>query len=243
MIHTQIFYNELCDMWFIRNGEIRLVKPYRAKVIDNKDPLNQNRIKVFIPELMKNVKGIWARPLYDFKKVAISPQVGDIVLIIFENGNIQQATYIGHVRLSCPTTKQKDYCGTIEDKDSSPNDYWVLETPLYRRLRLSDSKNLIQLGNYQTKRIFEINDNDKVIIIQSQNTNRVIKIDDSNNNITIQTSKGIIQIDDNASQIKARIGNSSVVLSESDIQAKCGNSIIYIDDSKVKIQSNVIMLN
>jgi len=247
MVLTQIFHNELCDMWFIRNGEVRVFQTFRAKVIDNKDPLNQNRVKVFIPELMKNIKGIWVRPSYNFNKVAVSPQVGDTVLVMFENGNLQNGVYIGHVRLSCPKDKNNLDCGSIEDKEqdiqNSPLDYWLLETPNLRRIRLSDSKNLIQLGSYTSKRILEIDDQNQIIKLESTNCNRIFHIDDKAKKIIIQTPNGTIEIDDNDPHIKATIGQSTVMLQPSKIIAKCGGSRIQMDTSKIMAQANLIMLN
>ena len=75
-------------------GSVKAFGVYRAKVIENKDPLNQNRVKVYIPELfitgVQDVDGIWARPIYLFSSQAITPRIGDTVLVMFENGDLQK---------------------------------------------------------------------------------------------------------------------------------------------------------
>jgi hypothetical protein len=241
------FLNELCEMWFIRNGERRSEKVYRAKVVDNKDPLGQNRVKVYIPELMKRVSGIWARPSYHFKKQAITPQVGDVVLVTFENGNLQLPIYVGHVRLACPQDKTKDYCGYIQEKETDPQnvpqDFWLLETPDNRRFRANDYRKQIQIESFNTKRIVEIDDQHKYIEIRSETTSRRIKIDDENGKIIIETPKGKIEIDDNEPHIDATIGQSQVHMTPSSVDVKCGSSNIHIDGNQIRAKSSVIFLN
>jgi len=245
MIINHIFHNELVDMWFIRNGEVRVCQTFRAKVVDNKDPLNQNRLKVFIPELMKTVKGIWARPVFNFNKMAISPQVGDTVLVTFENGNLQNGVVIGHVRLDCPNQETYTNCGVIKDKEKdiqkSPLDFWLLETPNERRIRLSDSKNLIQLGSYTSNRILEIDDQNQCTYLKTPD--KIIKIDDKHKKIIIKTPNGLIEIDDNTPSVKAHIGQSDVTLYKDKIKASCGQSLVQIDTNKILGQANIILLN
>jgi len=248
MIQQEPFLNRFINSWwFVKSGELRLTQTYRAKVVDNVDPLHQNRVKVYIPELMKNVEGIWARPLYSFKKVAITPQVGDVVLVLFENGNLQFPVYIGHDRLSCPDKKEPTLCGCIEDKvkdpPNTPLDFWLLETPEFRRVRLDDFNDRLQIGNYQTKRIFEIDDKNQFIKLESQTTNRVIKIDDKAKKIIISTPKAHIIIDDNEPSIDATIGQSKVHMKPDSIKANCSGSFALIDPSKIQLKANVILLN
>jgi hypothetical protein len=247
MIHVNIYENELCDMWFIRNGELRALKLYRAKVVDNKDPLKQNRVKVFIPELMKDLSGIWARPLYYFKKTAITPEIGDSVVVFFENGNLQTPVYIGHVRLECYQDTNHPACGKIQAKEQDvqqcPYDFWLLETPNYRRIRLSDSKKTIQIGSYTTKRILELDDQHNIIRIENQNTGRVIQIDDNAQRILIQTPQATVELNDSAGHIQAKIGNSEIQMTSSQITAKNSGSFVQIDSQKVQVKAGVIMLN
>jgi len=241
------FLNVLCDMWFIRNGEQRSSKVYRAKVVDNKDPLSQNRVKVYIPELMKRVSGVWARPSYHFRKQAITPQIGDVVLVVFENGNFQLPVYVGHVRLTCPQGDKHNHCGYIEEKikdyQHAPEDYWLLETPDNRRFRANDYNKQIQIESFNTKRIIEIDDQHDYIEIRSENTSRRIKIDDDAKKIVIETPKSVIEIDDNEPHIDARIGNTKAHLTPKSADVSCGSSNIHIDNHQIRAKASVIMLN
>jgi len=228
MIYQKDNISNFIDNWFIKEGDIKLTGFFRAKVVDNVDPLKQNQIKVYIPELMKNVDGIWARPLYHFSTQAITPQIGDCVLVTFESGDLQKPVYIGHVRLSCPTSTSDKACGTIEDKvklniEDIPKDFWLLETPNKRYIRLSDALETIQ--------------------IKSKTTQRLIEINDSSGKIEIKTPKCYIVLDDANSHIQAKVGNSYVTLTPSSIEAKVNNSKAYIDSSKIQLRSNVILLN
>ena len=227
MIYLKDNISNFIDNWFIKEGDIRLTGFFRAKVVDNVDPKKQNQIKVYIPELMKNIDGIWARPLYHFTKQAITPQIGDYVLVTFESGDLQKPVYIGHVRLFCQSAIDNT-CGHIEDKEKlSPNDipkdFWLLETPDGRYIRLSDAL--------------------KVIQIKSKTTQRYIEINDSAGKIEIKTPRCYVVLDDANNHIQAKIGSSSVTLTPSTIDAKVNNSRIHMDSNKIQLKSNVILLN
>lgn len=71
---------------------------YVATVIDNEDPENLHRLKVFIPEI-NNGFIIWVPPAEDwvserFYIKSPTPQVDDQVYVIFRMGNVQNGRWI-----------------------------------------------------------------------------------------------------------------------------------------------------
>ena len=57
---------------------------YRASVVDNADPLTQDRLSVLVPDV--GYDATWARPCFSPGSVDL-PAVGDEVLISFEGGD------------------------------------------------------------------------------------------------------------------------------------------------------------
>ena len=112
---------------------------YYAKVIDNADPDNLNRVKFFCSEL--NLRpDYWALPAMGITGghgLRSLPAVGDNILLRFKNGNLRQAVWEpGHTpkgnQISEATDKDKHVFKTaggvlvlIDDKDKS----YSIETP------------------------------------------------------------------------------------------------------------------
>lgn len=72
----------------------RYYSNYRGFVIDNKDPNNQNRVKVVIPSMNPNTKkGVWAYPKNSWGGkdygVSMIPKNNDMVIIEFEHGDTE----------------------------------------------------------------------------------------------------------------------------------------------------------
>ena len=84
---------------------------YRAKCIDNKDPLKTGRIKIVIPEVnytkYKEGEGVWAYPCTPFAGCNLEesdvsdfgclmiPPINSYVFIFFEGGDINRPVYFG----------------------------------------------------------------------------------------------------------------------------------------------------
>jgi hypothetical protein len=58
---------------------------YRGAVVDDADPLQQNRLGVVVPEVYGDDVSVWAAPLQS--SAASLPVVGDLVLVSFEHGD------------------------------------------------------------------------------------------------------------------------------------------------------------
>ena len=57
---------------------------YRAVVVDDADPMQQNRLGVIVPDVYGDDVSVWAAPL---SAGASPPPIGDLVLISFELGD------------------------------------------------------------------------------------------------------------------------------------------------------------
>ena len=123
---------------------------YRAKCVDNKDPLKTGRIKVWIPKLnythIDEDQGIWALPctpyaasnlekkgeaVTDFGSLYVPP-VDSFVYIFFEDGDQNKPRYFGANIIE----------GGIPTENQAGNQWWnkhtVIKTPAKRIIFVSD---------------------------------------------------------------------------------------------------------
>ena len=82
-----------------RRPELWNWKYYRAKVVDNKDPLKIGRARVTIDGIYpegKNDLLPWVSRLTDNLKTFEAPEVGDELCVIFPFDDVYHPFYIGH---------------------------------------------------------------------------------------------------------------------------------------------------
>lgn len=72
---------------------------YRAIVMDNEDPQLWGRIRVKCPKVLGEYLSAWCMPcvslLGDDSGIFRIPKVGDLVWIMFEEGDLKKPVYIG----------------------------------------------------------------------------------------------------------------------------------------------------
>ena len=124
---------------------------YRAKCIDNKDPLKTGRIKVFIPKVhrtkVEETEGTWAypctpyagsnlepdakEPIHDFGSLYVPP-IDSFVYVFFEDGDQSKVRYFGGLITQ----------GAIPTENQAGDQYWdkhtVIKTPKKRLIFVSD---------------------------------------------------------------------------------------------------------
>lgn len=66
---------------------------YRARIVDLNDPMEKGRIRVTPPSDMGEALAVWAPAV--ITETLSSAQVGDMVLIAFENGNTSYPIVLG----------------------------------------------------------------------------------------------------------------------------------------------------
>jgi uncharacterized protein involved in type VI secretion and phage assembly len=169
-------------------------------VMDNKDPNGLGRIKVKFHGLSDDEIGHWARIATLMagaeRGTFFLPEVGDEVLVVFEQGDITRPYVIGALWSS-------------EDKPPDAN---------------ADGENNLRFIKSRSGHLIRLDDTDgseKIEIIDKSGDNSII-IDTSGNTITIRSSQDIII---EASQGTIKLDAKNVEISSSDstkIQAKGG---------------------
>ena len=64
---------------------------YPGIVISNTDPLNQNRITMYVPQFLGTAQSGWAMPMIG---ILVAPQPGELVYASFMGGDVSQPVYI-----------------------------------------------------------------------------------------------------------------------------------------------------
>ncbi len=140
--------------------------PYRAIVVDNKDPDGQGKIQVVCPRaLLTEFNGIWILPMMDGagndKGVFWPPDVKDGVWIFFDNGDpTRPCGYIGgwygggelHDDLSVSLTKTPERRGFVTPggnriilDDSDGEEKVTIQSKGGQRVQVAGSK--VRIGN------------------------------------------------------------------------------------------------
>jgi hypothetical protein len=76
-------------------GNTRFFGTYRGVVVDTSDPLNQNRVKLRIPQVLANEVTDWAWFVNTPGNNLVLPKAGDGVWVQFEGGDPSYPIWIG----------------------------------------------------------------------------------------------------------------------------------------------------
>lgn len=77
------------------DGKARFYGMYRGVVADTRDPLNKNRIKVRIPQVLDNQVTEWAWPVSTSGLSLPLPLTGQGVWVMFEGGDVSFPIWVG----------------------------------------------------------------------------------------------------------------------------------------------------
>ena len=126
---------------------------YRGTVADNKDPRNQGRIKVKVPEILGDVESGWALPCapYAGDKTGIHavPAVDAGVWIEFEAGDVSRPIWVGCWWKSNATP-------TDEDGSAATPDVKIARSEKGLLLALHDDSQVIALADSNGANILKI---------------------------------------------------------------------------------------
>lgn len=117
---------------------------YRGTVYSNRDPANQGRLKIQIPQLLAATPTEWAWPVTDEIVQNKLPEVGQGVWVMFEGGNIDFPIWLG-VFGKPQTSGSRMYVGSLPS-DSYPATI-VTSAGFSGKLHLQLIDTLIALAN------------------------------------------------------------------------------------------------
>jgi len=239
-----------------------LLGMYRAKVVDNQDPLLFGRVMVWIPDIMPlvdNKSGIWARPANNpiggrnleegsdnhFLGTSYIPKSGSWVWIFFEAGNINRPYYFAALDLENAKVLPECQIG------SSPSNKWVVfKSHDGRCIIISDDPDDARVEITGKKRSLSSppsGDTNSVLTIDGNQTTILLDERDGKEKILIRTYKGDfinIGIDDStlqayfASDIQIKTDGSLFLTADSDIYLYSGGSIFQESVGDTNIKSN-----
>lgn len=188
-------------------------------VTDNNDPLNLGRVQVHLPSLSDDIVTSWARiavPMAGNQRGFYTlPEVGDEVLVGFEQGNPEFPYILG----SLWNSKDKP----PETNQNSTNDHRSLTSRSGHVIRLDDTN-----GQEQIQIIDKSTDN-SVVISTADNSIKITAQGD----ITIESSGGKVTIQGNDVEIKAN--NSVKVDGDSSVQVS--------SNARTTIKGNQVAIN
>jgi len=216
---------------------------YRAKVVDNNDPDNFSRVKVWIPHIMVDISesdGIWALPannpiggrnVQNNKKFGTSyiPPKDSWVWIFFENGNVNYPYYFAG--LSLYNEENKDL---PEIQEGSNKDKWVIfRSPDGRTIVVSDDPKDSRIEITGKKR------NDDVYSIDGNQTTILLNEGENGEQVLIKTHNGIylnIDVDDGAIYLNST--DKVVLASGSNLDLLAGGNVNLKSVGDITIQSS-----
>ncbi len=208
-----------------------------AKVTNIKDPENLDRIKCeFITANTEALELDWAYVMTPFGGnecgFYFMPNVGDIVLVLFENGDIRRPYIIGSIwgKLAEPPQRLKDgknevyqiktpNNSTIELSDVKDKETITIKTPKERQVVLNDEKQLVELTDKDNSVTLDGGKGEVTIVCKNKLTIKVgssaqIVIDGAAGNVKIEGKQAIklegAQIEVNATAKSTIKGNAQV---------------------------------
>ena len=228
-----------------------------AVVTNTNDPKDWGRIKVVFPWMSEESESDWARvigpgggPNAGFMAV---PDVGDEVLIAFEQGDFSRPFVLGGVwstRLPIPqeAAQASNQQKPLVRSWRSRNGHWIsmhddrdqkihMETTDGRYLELNDKKRYMELKSRSSSRRIKIDDKNRTLKIETT-SGHLIELSDANREISIQTADGQqIVLDDKNHAITAANQYNAVRLSPSGVQVDSKVEVIVKADLNLYLQA------
>lgn len=158
---------------FIEKNENKYWGKYRGFVSDRNDPEQLGRLKVKVPSLLADAVTGWAWPVVPYAGAGIGsfflPQVGDIVWVEFEEGELEHPLWTG-----CSWAKPGGQAEIPQEAQQSYPDRQVIKTLSGNVIILSDAS-----GSEQ-------------IVIRAKSGCEIV-IDPNANSVTVQADSVIVQ--------------------------------------------------
>jgi len=230
---------------------------YRAKVVDNKDPLFFGRVKIWIPDIFVDIpetEGLWARPANnpiggrndkmddEGKKrygTLYIPEVSSWVWVFFEGGNVNRPYYWSALDIENTLVPPENRVGQeYQEKwtifrSKQGRVILVSDDPYDERIEITGKKSSIE-------DVYTIEGNQKTILIDERRGKEKILIKDQNGNyINIDTINNTINIY-SINDTKQKVGQSYSIIVEGDMKIKVSGNLSYEVDGQIHIKASDI---
>lgn len=90
---------------------------YRGSVFDNRDPYNNNRLKIIVPQILGSTPTEWAWGIDNSSVKVSAPAIGQGVLVVFEGGDPLYPIWIGTFGKAATSDKAM-YVSTLSSSTS-----------------------------------------------------------------------------------------------------------------------------
>ena len=212
-----------------------------AKVTNIKDPENLGRVKCAFLTANKDALELdWAYVMTPFGGnnygLFCMPNVNDIVLVAFEDGDKRRPFIIGSIWGNIVTPH-------VQIKDGKNNIY-QLKTPNQTIIELNDEKDKGALS-VKTPKGIEINLSDEKKTVEVKDGSNTITLDGNGgevtikckNKLTIEVGSASISIDGSTGAIKIK-GNQSVSIEGSQVNINANTNATLKGNTQVSIESS-----
>ncbi len=242
---------------------------YRSKVVDNEDPENRNRVKIWCPDTMPEVdesKGLWAWSANNpvggrnsegtddnhFMGSSYIPKKDSWVWVFFELGNPNRPHYWGAVDIEAPEDS-KTALPEVRGKKQSPDKWVIFKSHEGRAIVISDNADdarveltgkkdsLAEPPHGDEGSVYTVDGNQTVILLDERS---------SSEKLLIRSHKGdFINFDIKRQKLQIKCEKDIIIESGGSIHLKAGSDIkiegksIYLDATQqavhVKASTNV----
>ena len=231
---------------------------YRAKVVDNVDPDECGRIKVWIPDVMHGVSekhGMWAMSANNsfggrnldgsldvfFAGQCIIPAKGSYCWIFFECGNPNRPVYFGALDLM--NSKVLPECRVGDN----PQNKWVIfKSHWGRTIVVSDDPSDARVEITGIKRMMiDPPDGDENSIYEYDNNQTSILLDEreGQEKLLIRSWKGdFINFDIENQRLEVRVRDKLDLVANGDLNLFCGGDMTLKCQGSLSIQANDITM-
>lgn len=184
-------------------------------VVDNRDPKNLGRVRVRVPKVFDNEKGVWARtavPMAGAKRgTYFLPEVDDEVLVAFEAGDVRRPYVLG----------------ALWNGGNRP--------PVTN----ADGQNNVRLIKSRSGHVLQFDDtpNSERVTIQSKSGHRVTLSDaDGSSEISVVDGSGDFSI-----VVDATAGSSAVTALRGDIAFRAPSGRVRLEGAWIEIDASGLL--
>lgn len=231
-----------------RANEHRVYGAIIGIVTNNKDPEKLGRVKLKIPVRLGEKETDWARVASlmagNDKGVYFLPEVGDEVLVIFNEGDIRQPFVIG----SLWNNKEKP----PQANENGKNEIKQIKSRVGHEITISDndSEGFIEIKtkNGNVVKIYD-EGNGKIELKDKSGANKILIDGDgktidiaSDSSINVKSKTSSIKIDGNSNSIDVK-SDAKISISSANIEIKAKGNLNLNSDGIVNIKGSMVKIN